>query len=214
LSFNTILLNQCIILTICVNILQIILQRGKKTSRWSERKKKFFLWQLVSFTCMPETTCLETLNTWALFLLFCNLAKHFLARLFFFQKSRGIVIVRSALPLPLPSENLYLDHNFFISWCIVFILGHNNPWDKTTLTLTFIHKWHWPSRLKVQFLLVHAVIGCNFVIFEWIVFKLEHNNLQGYPLKITLQTLTFTHKWPWLWRSNYWNFHFFGYYWL
>jgi hypothetical protein len=50
--------------------------------------------------------------------------------------------------------------------------------------------------LKVQILLVHAAIGCNFVIFEWIVFKLEHNNLQGYRLKITRQTLTFTHKLP------------------
>jgi hypothetical protein len=22
---------------------------------------------------------------------------------------------------------LYMDHHFFSSWCIVFILGHNNP---------------------------------------------------------------------------------------
>jgi hypothetical protein len=32
---------------------------------------------------------------------------------------------------------------------------------------------------KAQILLVLAIIGCNFVIFEWIVFKLDHNNLQG-----------------------------------
>jgi hypothetical protein len=48
-----------------------------------------------------------------------------------------------------------------------------------------------------------------FVIFEWIVLKLEHNYLQRYRLNITRQTLTFTHKWPWLWRWNYWNCHFF-----
>jgi hypothetical protein len=45
------------------------------------------------------------------------MSKPFLARLFVFEKSRGIAIVAAAmpLPLPLPSANLYLDHNFFIS---------------------------------------------------------------------------------------------------
>jgi hypothetical protein len=47
------------------------------------------------------------------------------------KKRRGIVIVLAALPVLLPPANLYLDHNFFSSWCIVFILCHNNPWDKT-----------------------------------------------------------------------------------
>jgi hypothetical protein len=40
---------------------------------------------------------------------------------------RGIVIVMSALQ----PANLNVDHNFLRSWCIVFILGHNNPWDNT-----------------------------------------------------------------------------------
>jgi hypothetical protein len=43
------------------------------------------------------------------------------------EKNRGIVTVMSALL----STNFHLDHNFLSIWCIVFILGHNNLWDKT-----------------------------------------------------------------------------------
>jgi hypothetical protein len=31
----------------------------------------------------------------------------------------------------------------------------------------------------IEIFICLAIIGCNFVIFEWIVFKLEHDNLHG-----------------------------------
>jgi hypothetical protein len=40
--------------------------------------------------------------------------------------------------------------NFLSFWCIVFIVGHNNPCDKTfkmtRLNLTLTHKWPWTLR--------------------------------------------------------------------
>jgi hypothetical protein len=52
-------------------------------------------------------------------------------KLYFFLKKKIKGNVTVILALMLPSANLYVDHNFLNSWCIVFILGHNNPWDNT-----------------------------------------------------------------------------------
>ena len=64
----------------------------------------------------------------------------FLARLFFF-KIWVIAIVWSSFPCLLLSKNFNIDQNFFVYWCIVFILSHNNTCDKTfmrtILNLTF-----------------------------------------------------------------------------
>ena len=90
-------------------------------------------------------------------------------------------------------KNFNIGHNFLISQPIYFILGHNNPWDKTfqmtysyvTMTLKMTLK------MKVKFIKKFN-IGHNFLISEWIYFILGHNNPWDKRFPVTNSYVTLT----------------------
>ena len=69
----------------------------------------------------------------------------------------------------MPPKNCNIDHNFFIYGCIVFILGHNNTWDKTFKSIIDLH-----SLIEIQdqvhkflpFLPIFAILCITFLFLN------------------------------------------------